>query len=63
MRKKWCAMSIEKKGKYTCNEFRQEMILVNLRIKLEKADLSDKERRRLQEDIAQLEEEMGLEGS
>lgn len=45
---------------YTCNEYRQEMILLALRRKLLQPDLTEEERRRLSEEIARLEEEIGM---
>ncbi len=45
---------------YTCNEYRQEMILLALRRKLLLADLTEEERRRLAEEIARLEKELGM---
>ena len=45
---------------YTCNEYRQEMILLALRRKLLLADLTEEERRRLAEEISRLEKELGM---
>ena len=45
---------------YTCNEYRDEMILAALRKRLEQEDLSESERAILLQDIAELEEKMGL---
>jgi hypothetical protein len=45
---------------YTCNEYRQEMILLALRRKLLLADLTEEERRHLTEEIARLEKELGM---
>ena len=45
---------------YTCNEYRQEMVLLALRRKLLLADLTEEERQRLSEEIARLEEEIGM---
>jgi len=52
----------EKSGKnnYTCNEYREEMILASLQRRLQQADLSDEERARLLREIAELEERMGM---
>lgn len=46
--------------KYTCNDYRQEMILVGLRKQLADAELSKAERDRLKEQIRQIEAEMAL---
>ncbi len=54
---------MEKKAKpntYTCKEYREEMILAALRKRLEQEELSESERAILLEEIAQLEEKMGL---
>jgi hypothetical protein len=45
---------------YTCNEYRQEMILLALRRKLLLADLKEEERRHLAGEIARLEKELGM---
>lgn len=50
----------EKSGKYTCNDFRQEMILVGLKKRLQKAEMTDEEKRNLLLEIKKLEKEMGL---
>ncbi len=49
----------EKAKKYTCNEYRQEMILAALQRQLQQA-ATENERRRLLEEIRRLEEEMGM---
>lgn len=46
--------------RYTCAEYRQEMILSGLRRQLQQSDLSEKERQALIERIRQLEAEMGM---
>jgi hypothetical protein len=46
--------------KYTCAEYRQEMILVGLRKQLSKPDLSESERKNLETQIEKIEEAMGL---
>jgi hypothetical protein len=57
-------MDEEKRGQqafpYTCNEYRQEMILLAMRRKLQDDSLEEAERRRLCEEIARLEERMGM---
>ena len=45
---------------YTCNEYREEMILLTLRRKLAGDGLGEDERRRLGEEIARLEKHMGM---
>ncbi|MGW8194096.1 MAG: hypothetical protein ACWGOX_07515 [Desulforhopalus sp.] len=47
-------------GRYTCNEYREEMVLLALRQQLKRADLSDKERTALLEEIDRLEQEFGF---
>lgn len=50
----------KKKGKYTCNEYREEMILAGLQKRLQDNDLSKEERLGLQKEIDQLSIKMGL---
>jgi len=45
---------------YTCNDYRQEMILLGLRQRLQQADLSEEEKAKLAEEIARLEKAIGL---
>jgi hypothetical protein len=45
---------------YTCNDYRQEMILLALQRKLAGADLSESEKTRIQEEIRRIEEQMGM---
>ena len=45
---------------YTCNEYRQEMILTGLRKQLADPKLSEPERKALEEQVQRLEKEMGL---
>lgn len=47
-------------AKYTCSDYREEMILVALQRKLNKADLSEEQKARLRQEIAELETKMGL---
>jgi hypothetical protein len=47
--------------RYTCNEYRQEMMLAGLRKRLADPDLSESEKKQLEQEIRQLEAEMGLE--
>jgi hypothetical protein len=46
--------------KYTCNEYRQEMILASLLKQLTRTDLSQEERRQLEKEILKKEKEIGL---
>lgn len=48
-------------GKYTCTEYRQEMILLGLKRQLEDSGLPEAEQQRLTEKIRQLEQQMGME--
>ena len=45
---------------YTCNEYREEMILAALQKRLQQNNLSKIEREKLLQDIAELEKKMGL---
>ena len=47
-------------AQYTCREYRQEMILLALRQKLQRRDLSADERQKLAREIACLEKEIGF---
>lgn len=47
-------------SQYTCNEYRQEMILLALNRRLQQDGLKEKEREKLLKDISALEKEMGL---
>lgn len=44
--------------KYTCQDYRQEMILLGLQRRLSQTDLSEEERRIVIEEIQKLESEM-----
>lgn len=46
--------------RYTCNEYREEMILLGLVRKLEDPALSEAERNQIQEQIRDLERRMGM---
>lgn len=52
----------QKKGafQYTCNEYREEMILLALRQKLQRSDLTENERTKLVQEIADLEKTIGF---
>ena len=45
---------------YTCNEYREEMILVNLHKRLQQEGLAEEDRQKIQKEIERLEEQMGL---
>jgi hypothetical protein len=47
-------------GKYTCSEYREEMILLGLKRRLAEPGLPEKEKRLLIERIGKLEQEMGM---
>jgi hypothetical protein len=47
-------------GQYTCREYREEMVLLGLRMRLEHEDLTDEERKRLKARLLQLESEMEM---
>ena len=45
---------------YTCNDYRQEMILLGLKRRLEDPEIDEKERQQIEEQIRKLEQEMGI---
>jgi hypothetical protein len=45
---------------YTCNEYREEMILLGLRRQLQQPGLTDDERKRLEEEVSRLERLIGM---
>lgn len=47
-------------GKYTCLEYREEMLLLGLKRQLEDATLSEADKQRLAEKIRELEHQMGM---
>jgi len=47
-------------AKYTCTEYRQEMILLGLKRQLENSGLPESERMRIAEKVRQLEQQMGM---
>ncbi len=47
-------------SKYTCNEHREEMILLGMRQQLQRNDLTEEQRAKLKEEIVQLEKKMGF---
>lgn len=50
----------ENKGQYTCNEYREEMILLGLQKKLSSEDLTPEEKKALLREIAEVEKQMGI---
>jgi hypothetical protein len=48
------------KARYTCNEYREEMILAGLQRSLQRDGLSREERERIEQEIRALEKAMGL---
>ncbi|MGD9366460.1 MAG: hypothetical protein PVH87_12230 [Desulfobacteraceae bacterium] len=46
--------------RYTCNDYRQEMMLAGLRKQLAEAQLSKSRKERLEKEIKRLEADMGL---
>jgi len=47
-------------NKYTCNEYRQEMILLSLRLRLNKENLPESEKEIIQKEIRQIESTMEM---
>lgn len=50
----------QKSSKYTCNDYRMEMSLLGMRRQICNTELSDREKEKLQNEIDQLEKELGL---
>ena len=46
--------------KYTCTDYRKEMMLLSLKLRLQQENLTEKERAALIEEIRKLEQQMGL---
>lgn len=46
--------------KYTCHEYREEMVLLGLRRRLNEPGLTDEERQKILDQIRLLEEEMDM---
>lgn len=46
--------------KYTCNEYREEMILLGLQKQLDSGNLTSKEKEKLLREIAEVEKQMGI---
>ncbi len=49
-----------KKGKYTCNDYREEMILLGLQKRLNRPDLTEAERQEIIREIREVEKQMGM---
>jgi len=47
-------------GQYTCNEYREEMILLGLQKRLSSQKLSPEEKQTLLKEIAEVEKQMGI---
>lgn len=48
------------KSRYTCSEYREEMMLLGLKRRLHAEDVSEEERKSLEERIKDLESSMGM---
>ena len=46
--------------KYTCTEYRQEMILLGLKRQLEDPDLSPSEKKHIADEVRELQQQMGM---
>ena len=60
MQKKSPKTQTSSSSKYTCNEYREEMILLALRQKLRNPDLSRKDKDKLEKEIIELEAKIGF---
>jgi len=47
-------------NKYTCNEYRQEMILLSLRLRLNKPDVTEAEKETIRNEIKKIEAAMQM---
>ncbi len=47
-------------AKYTCNDYREEMVLLGLRKRLNNPDLTKEEKASLLKDIKEIEKRMGM---
>ncbi|MGB3211706.1 MAG: hypothetical protein WBB19_13465 [Desulforhopalus sp.] len=45
---------------YTCNDYREEMVLLALQHKLQRTDLTEAKKKQLREEIIRLERKIGL---
>ena len=48
-------------GNYTCNDYREEMILLGLQRRLKNPDLTDEEKKAIQAEIKKIEKLMDME--
>lgn len=48
-------------GKYTCNDYREEMVLLGFRKRLNNPDIREEEKKELLKEIRKIEKNMGLE--
>ena len=55
---KWTPMS--EQSPYTCRQYREEMILLGLRKRLNVPELSERERQTIEKEIRRLEAQMGM---
>ena len=46
--------------KYTCHDYREEMLLLGLQRRLNDPDLTEEEKQKIRRQIARVEEEMGM---
>jgi hypothetical protein len=53
-------MADDKGSGYTCTSYREEMVLLGLKKRLENPQLSDEERRSLSIELERMEREMGM---
>ena len=60
MSRTWNGVIVSKKENYGCSDYRQEMILGGLRMRLQKEDLSEEERDAILKQIRGLETAMAL---
>lgn len=49
-----------KKGNYTCNDYREEMILLGLQKRLNQGNLTDEEKKEVLREIEIIEKQMGM---
>ncbi len=50
----------DKTHNYTCQDYRQEMILLSLKKRLQDPELPEKDKREIEQEIQKLEKEMDL---
>lgn len=49
-----------KKGKYTCTDYREEMILLGLQKRLNQGNLTEEEKKEILREIEVIEKQMGM---